>query len=53
MGHSGCGVAMAVLMWLIGFFANTAGAQVTPEVIDGAKKEGEVMLYGAVTRNPA
>jgi iron(III) transport system substrate-binding protein len=28
-----------------------APAQITPEVIEAAKKEGEVMLYGAITVN--
>ena len=38
-----------VLAWLtpIGF----ASAQITPELIEAAKKEGEVMFYGAITIN--
>jgi len=30
---------------------STACAQITPEIIDAAKKEGEVVLYGAITVN--
>jgi iron(III) transport system substrate-binding protein len=38
-----------MLAWLvpIGF----ASAQITPELIEAAKKEGEVMFYGAITIN--
>jgi iron(III) transport system substrate-binding protein len=51
MSHVQSRVALTLLAWVICVVAGTAAAQVTPEVIDGAKKEGEVMLYGAVTVN--
>jgi iron(III) transport system substrate-binding protein len=39
----------AVLTWIIAAFPSRLTAQITPEVIEAAKKEGEVMFYGAVT----
>ncbi|HEX9143778.1 MAG TPA: extracellular solute-binding protein [Candidatus Binatia bacterium] len=51
MGPLGFRVALVLLAWVIGGFSETVSAQITPETIDGAKKEGEVMLYGAVTIN--
>jgi len=36
---------------LIGVFPPGVSAQITPDVIEAAKKEGEVMFYGAVTVN--
>jgi ABC-type uncharacterized transport system YnjBCD substrate-binding protein len=51
MVHFGFRVAVVLLAWVIGAFSGTVAAQVTPEIIDGAKKEGEVMFYGAVTVN--
>jgi iron(III) transport system substrate-binding protein len=42
------------LALMLALFPTTAGitfAQVTPELIEAAKKEGEVMFYGAITIN--
>jgi hypothetical protein len=36
------------LAW-IGLTPAFAGAQLTPAIIEAAKKEGEVMFYGAIT----
>lgn len=40
----------ALLIVLVGA-AGSVAAQITPELIEAAKKEGEVMLYGAITIN--
>jgi iron(III) transport system substrate-binding protein len=40
------GTLVTSLTWPV-----SAPAQITPEVIEAAKKEGEVMLYGAITIN--
>lgn len=37
------------LAWLLP--CEIVSAQITPELIDAAKKEGEVMFYGAITVN--
>jgi iron(III) transport system substrate-binding protein len=45
-------IATALLLMLALLSATrTALAQVTPELIEAAKKEGEVMFYGAITTN--
>jgi iron(III) transport system substrate-binding protein len=49
MGQIRLGVLVALSAWIMAAVPTTAIAQVTPEIIDGARKEGEVMLYGAVT----
>ena len=43
----------ALILWAALFlvFPALAAAQITPEVIEAAKKEGEVMFYGAITVN--
>jgi iron(III) transport system substrate-binding protein len=38
-------------VFLILLMPSLARAQITPELIEAAKKEGEVMLYGAITVN--
>jgi len=38
-----------VLAWPLPY--QIASAQITPELIEAAKKEGEVMFYGAITIN--
>jgi hypothetical protein len=41
-----------VMMLAIGWMApRFLSAQITPELIEAAKKEGEVMFYGAITIN--
>ena len=42
-----------LILWAALFlvFPALAAAQITPEVIEAAKKEGEVMFYGAITVN--
>src|SRR5262245_22385368 len=46
-----CSIAIAAwtLAWLTPI--GLASAQITPELVDAAKKEGEVMFYGAITIN--
>ena len=43
----------ALILWAALFLVlpALAAAQITPEVIEAAKKEGEVMFYGAITVN--
>ena len=43
----------ALILWAAIFLVlpALAAAQITPEVIEAAKKEGEVMFYGAITVN--
>jgi iron(III) transport system substrate-binding protein len=43
--------SLAVLLWWIGLTPAPAWAQLTPDIIEAAKKEGEVMFYGAITIN--
>jgi iron(III) transport system substrate-binding protein len=43
-------IVLAVLLaWIA--WPNISRAQITPELIEAAKKEGEVMFYGAITIN--
>jgi iron(III) transport system substrate-binding protein len=46
----GTRIFLAVI-WVALFAPGPAVAQITPELIEAAKKEGEVMLYGAITVN--
>jgi iron(III) transport system substrate-binding protein len=40
-----------LLALLFGMLPNAATAQITPELVEAAKKEGEVMFYAAITIN--
>jgi iron(III) transport system substrate-binding protein len=42
---------LPALLIVLGGAAGRVAAQITPELIEAAKKEGEVMLYGAITIN--
>jgi iron(III) transport system substrate-binding protein len=42
---------LPALLIVLGGAAGPVAAQITPELIEAAKKEGEVMLYGAITIN--
>lgn len=41
--------SLMLLIWIAGVFPPSSYAQITSELIESAKKEGEVMLYGAVS----
>jgi iron(III) transport system substrate-binding protein len=52
MGTTRKMTALAVSMLLAGIVAErSAPAQIAPEIVEAAKKEGEVMFYGAITIN--
>ena len=42
---------LIALAWMLIFQPSFLSAQITPELIEAAKKEGEVMFYGAITIN--
>lgn len=46
-----CTIAVVACALACSVLARVAPAQMSPELIDAAKKEGEVMLYGAITIN--
>ncbi|HLN86259.1 MAG TPA: extracellular solute-binding protein [Candidatus Limnocylindrales bacterium] len=53
MVETGRKVFLALIVISVLIAPRLSQAQITPELVEAAKKEGEVMFYGAITVNPS
>jgi iron(III) transport system substrate-binding protein len=53
MVETGQKVFLALIVISVLIAPGRSQAQITPELVEAAKKEGEVMFYGAITVNPS
>jgi iron(III) transport system substrate-binding protein len=53
MVETGRKVFLALIVISVLIAPGRSQAQITPELVEAAKKEGEVMFYGAITVNPS